>query len=142
MNSELKKGQIVAVWDRDDCAKFIRIFVRTMQVGNRRELFECRLPDDATGILPVELWEHCVPLEEVEPDAFIGRERHAREQDRAVEEESKLVQGLRRQIDWLCRELGRRRSCCPPVTHCVVEKQCRVCWEEASFKATREESHA
>ena len=144
MNSELKKGQLVAVWDRDDCAKSIRIFVSTMQAGNRGELFECRLPDDATGILPVELWEHCVPLEEVEPGAFIGRERHAREQDRAVEMESELVQRLRRQVRWLAQRLANNM---PPETDCSgcfgwfpnsphrEDGRCAICWEEASLKA-------
>ena len=88
-------------------------------------------------------YKECLPAEEVWPDIFLGWERRAREQDdRAVEMESELVQRLRRQIDWLCRELGRRMSCCPPETHCVVEKQCRVCWEEASLKATKEEGYA
>ena len=73
--SDLKKGQIVACWDREDCDKFIRIFVSTRKVRNRGEFFECRLPGDAKGILSVELWEHCVPLEEIEPDAFLAREK-------------------------------------------------------------------
>ena len=139
--SELKKGQIVACWDREDCNRFIRIFVSTRQAGNKGECFECRLPSKAKGFPIVELWEHCVPLEEVEPSAFIGWERRAREQDdRAVEMESELVRRLRRQIDWLCGESGRR--CCPPATHCVAETPCRSCWEEASLKAVKEKDHA
>ena len=135
--SKFKKGQLVVVWDRDDCNKFIRIFVSTMHVGNRGELFECRLPDDATGILPVELWEHCVPLEEVEPGAFLSCDRELVDSLQNDRERQYL------QIQWLCEQLDRLSQ---DSGHCMLpsvipsDDSCRVggcesCWEEASLKA-------
>lgn len=75
---ELSDNQIVACWDREDEDKFIRIFVKKRRVRNRGEYFECRLPGDAKGMLAVELWENCLPLEDIEPDAFLAREKDAK----------------------------------------------------------------
>lgn len=71
MSKQFKKGQIVACWDRDDCDKFICIFV-----AKEGKFYKC------TRAEPVchdeeceEWWDHCVPLEEIRPDAFLAREK-------------------------------------------------------------------
>ena len=67
---ELQKDQIVACWDREDCDKAIRIYVGKEGMEHR-----CRLPGIEHGDPIFELWEHCVPLEELAPEAFLARER-------------------------------------------------------------------
>ena len=70
--SELRKGQIVACWDREDCDKSIRIFV-----CREGECYRCRLPGIEFGDPDFEIWEHCLPLEDIAPEAFLAREKTA-----------------------------------------------------------------
>ena len=70
--SELQKGQIVACWDREDCDKSIRIFV-----CREGECYRCRLPGIEFGDPDFEIWEHCLPLEDIAPEAFLAREKTA-----------------------------------------------------------------
>lgn len=154
--SEFKKGQIVACWDRDDCDKIVRIFV-----SKEGDYFRCCMAGEENCSVDrvfawTEEWSYCVPLEEVEPGAFLARDREiidglrqelARERRtgeqaaEAVAMESELVQRLRRQIAWLCKELEECKGfVCPPKTQCVIQKPCRVCWEEASHKAVEDKT--
>ena len=68
--SELQKGQLVACWDRDDCDKFICIFV-----AKEGHFYRCTRAESVCYDEEGELWEHCVPLEEVRPDAFLACDR-------------------------------------------------------------------
>ena len=70
---ELQKDQLVACWDREDCDKAIRIYV-----GREGENHRCRTPGIMHCHPDFELWEHCVPLEELAPEAFLARERRAK----------------------------------------------------------------
>ena len=70
---ELQKDQIVACWDREDCDKAIRIYAGKEGMEHR-----CRLPGIEYGDPVFELWEHCVPLEELAPEAFLARERRTK----------------------------------------------------------------
>lgn len=72
---ELQKDQIVACWDREDCDKAIRIYVGEEEMTH---LHRCRLPGIEHGDPDFELWGHCVPLEELAPEAFLARERRAK----------------------------------------------------------------
>ena len=74
---ELRENQIVACWDGVDENRFIRIFVKKRKVRNRGVFFECRPPEGAKGMIGVEIWENCTPLEDIEPDAFLAREKDA-----------------------------------------------------------------
>ena len=136
--SRFKKGQLVAVNspEEDDRQWHLRLYEN--QIGP--DLHRTHNPDEET----YDTWSLCRPAEEVWPELFSAKEIRVVDQAlHAVEMESELVQRLRRQISWLCRELGRRRNCCPPETHCVIETPCSTCWEEASLKAvTKEEDHA
>ena len=69
--SELQKGQIVACWDREDCYKTIRIYEGKHDGKNHR----CSTPGIAVEDILFELWEYCVPLEDVAPEAFLAREK-------------------------------------------------------------------
>ena len=69
---EFRQGQLVAVWDREDCDRFIRIFV-----CREEERYRCRLPGIEFGDPDFEIWEHCIPLEDVAPEAFLAREKTA-----------------------------------------------------------------
>lgn len=132
MSELLQKDQIVACWDRDDCDKAIRIYI-----GKDGMVHRCRLPGFEHGDPDFELWEHCVPLEELAPEAFLARESSAGEQAAdAVAMESDLVQRLRRQIRWLCQELAHAEGLCPSVSAIAsCDKDCPRCWEQASRKA-------
>ena len=72
--SELKKGQIVACWIDDGFVKVIRIFDH-----KRCNKFMCRLPDNTLD--EEDEFGYCMPLEEVEPSAFLGREKPPVEED-------------------------------------------------------------
>lgn len=67
---ELQKDQLVACWDREDCDKAIRIYV-----GREGEYHRCRTPGIVHCHPDFELWDKCVPLEEIAPEAFLARER-------------------------------------------------------------------
>lgn len=144
--SEFKKGQLVAVKIPGATKWELRVFER---VALTDEPF-CvevivRRPENATGYCVC--MESVCPAEEVWPNIFIGWERRAREQDdRAVEMESKLAKRLKRQIRWLCRSLAERTHValdCPQDMDCsFIEADCSRCWEEASFKAVKENDHA
>ena len=69
----LQKDQLVACWDREDCDKAIRIYV-----GREGEYYRCRTPGIAHCHPDFELWDHCVPLEELAPEAFLARERRTK----------------------------------------------------------------
>ena len=66
----LQKDQLVACWDREDCDKSIRIYV-----GAEGKFHRCRLPGVTHCHPDFELWEQCIPLEELAPEAFLARER-------------------------------------------------------------------
>lgn len=79
---EFRKGQLVAVWNSNYSNRHIRIFVEigTSSFGGDT-VFLCReAGEDEKYAIP---WPHCLPLENVEPEAFLARERSRR----AVEEE-------------------------------------------------------
>lgn len=136
--NEFKKGQLVACWDRDDCDKAIRIYV-----GKEGMFHRCRLPGFEHGDPDFELWEYCVPLEELAPEAFLARERRAGEQAAdAVAMESELVQRLKKQIAWLCSNLTGALNAgkhCPPNARCDGRVECEDCWSFAAEIATEEE---
>ncbi len=142
MSSEFRKGQLVAVRAYSDEPWEPAIFERIE--GN---FFICRslLNRDAWLERP---WMKAKPAEDVWPDIFIGKERRVADQSlHAVEMASELVQSLRRQIRWLCRQINEvafefgRDYVCPPSQ--TIDKGCQsncvACWEEASLKAVAEE---
>ena len=135
MSELLQKDQIVACWDREDCDKTIRIYI-----GKEGMVHRCRLPGIEHGDPDFELWEYCVPLEELAPEAFLARERRSGEQATEVMAmESDLVQRLRRQIRWLCQELAPARIICPSVSAIAsCDNDCPRCWEQASRKAVED----
>ena len=134
MSEQFQKGQLVAVRDRDDEEWILRVY-DCESAG----FYWCYLPDRVYG----GWWNQIRPAEEVWPELFIDKERRAVDQAiHAVEMEQDLVQRLRRQIRWLCEQLGRRSNCCPPKTHCIVQTPCPDCWEWASLKVAKGESDA
>jgi hypothetical protein len=137
MSEQFKKGQLVAVRSSSPEYRRIRIFVG---MGKKE-------PDGTVAYLCREAgerdtdaltWPHCVPLEKVDPGAFIARESNATEAAiHAVEMESELVQRLRRQIEWLCEELADDDSLCvDPSAIDLCDHECARCWEQASLKAS------
>lgn len=137
---EFKKGQIVVVNspEEDDRQWHLRIYESKIA----RDIHKTYNPDKED----YDTWSLCFPAEEVWPNIFLGRERDAGEQsDHAVE-----VQRLRRQIEWLCRQIQSLAdiewgNVCPPVgmSPYYIDCQCNciACWEQASLKAvTKEES--
>lgn len=75
--TEFKKGQLVACWDREDCDKAIRIHIGKEEITH---LHRCRTPGIVHCQPDFGLWEYCVPLEELAPEAFLARERRTGEQ--------------------------------------------------------------
>lgn len=130
--SKLQRDQIVACWDKEGEDKFIRIFVGIRKVRNRGEFFECRLPGDAKGILAVELWENCVPLEEVESGAFLSCDRNL--VDSLQEDRERMHQA----IGWLCdrlEETSREHHVCPPnALPDDCDNACWECWQQAVYE--------
>lgn len=139
MSEKFQKGQLVAVNcpAEDDRQWHLRIFKEKRPDGHfvaeddKREAWA---------------WQVCRPAEEVWPDIFLGRLTPAAAN--AVAMESELVQRLRKQIRWLCRqiqsiadieELG---NVCPPVGMSPYYNNCQcnciACWEQASLKAVEE----
>ena len=139
--NEFKKGQLVACWDRDDCDKMIRIFV-----CKEGEYFRCRMAgeekNDVDRVFPwTEEWSCCIPLEEVEPGAFLSCDKELVDSLQNDRERQYL------QIQWLCEQLDRLSQ---DSGHCMLpsgiplDDSCRVggcesCWEQASLKAVEEE---
>lgn len=129
--NEFKKGQLVAVrygpsWEP-------RIFRRKDDDG-----LWC-MDFLSHGASPYAQ-EDVEPAEDVWPEIFLGWEHRAREQsDHAVEMESKLVQRLRRQIEWLCQELGHADMCPSVSAIASCDNDCPSCWKQASLKAVKEE---
>lgn len=132
MSEEFKKGQLVAVRDDANGRWSIWIYDHASPEG----LHLCRPP----SMCGPHWWRECRPAEEVWPEVFLGWERRAGEQAAdAVAMESELVQRLRRQIGWLCQELGHADDLCPSVSAIAsCDKDCPRCWEEASLKAVKE----
>ena len=129
--SDLKKGQIVACWDRDDCDKFIGVFI-----AKEGTLYRCARAESRN--LNCELWQCCVPLEEVRPEAFLGCDREI------IDSLRQELQRLRRQIRWLCQQLQKigdrngEQECPPSPYHDCRRGSCAECWEQASLKAVKE----
>ena len=130
--TEFKKGQLVAV--RYGSSWEPRIFRRKDDDG-----LWC-MDFLSHGASPYTQ-EDVEPAEAVWPEIFLGWERRAGEQAAdAVAMESKLVQRLRRQIAWLCRELGHSDDLCPTfLMTAPCDHDCAKCWEQASLKAAKEE---
>ena len=140
--ADFKKGQLVAVNSpaEDDRYWHLRIFKEKRLDGHFV----------VGGDRGEEAYQLCFPAEEIWPNIFLGWERRAGEQATdAVATESELVQKLKRQIAWLCRqfqsiadieELG---NVCPPVGMSPYYNNCQcnciACWEQASLKAVEEE---
>jgi hypothetical protein len=132
--AEFKKGQLVAVNspEEDDRQWHLRIFKRKRPDGHYV------VADDKGKDWA---WQLCLPAEEVWPEIFLGWERRAGEQAaEAVAMESELVQRLRRQVAWLCQELGHSDDLCPTfLMTAPCDHDCPRCWEEASLKVVEEE---
>lgn len=137
---ELKKGQIVAAWSSNYSTRHIRIFVEIGTNSFGDTVFVCReAGEDEKHAIP---WPHCLPLEDVEPGAYIGWERNAREQAAdAVAMEVELVQRLRRQIGWLCQELSHADMCPSVSAIAACDNDCPRCWKQASLKAVGEDDN-
>lgn len=144
--SEFKKGQLVACRDLACEEWMLGIFD-----GERGEGLYVRLPLSLTcSSKRPERFLQVKPAEEVWPNIFLGWERRAGEQTaEALAMESKLVQRLRRQIEWLCRQimanaLYRKQSeFCPPLDMPTgpdgrCQRSCEACWEQASLKAVED----
>ena len=146
---EFKEGQLVAVKIPGATKWELRVFER---VALTDEPF-CvevivRRPENATGYCVC--MESVCPAEEVWPEIFLGRKRRAGEQAAdAVAMKSALVQRLRKQIAWLCRQimtnaLHRKQSdFCPPLDMPIgpdgrCQRSCIACWEQASLKAVED----
>lgn len=135
MNSEEDKIVAVNSPEEDDRQWHLRLY--ESQIA--RDVHKTYNPEKEN----YDTWSLCRPAEDVWPDIFLGWERRAGEQTAdAVAMESALVQRLRKQIRWLCEQLGRRSNCCPPKTHCIVQTPCPDCWEWASLKVAKGESDA
>lgn len=145
MNAQFKKGQLVAVRAYSDEAWEPAIFERI-----EGKYFICRSLLNRNAWLE-RPWMKAKPAEDVWPEIFLGWERRAGEQAAdAVAMESELVQRLRRQIRWLCRQimtnaLHRKQSdFCPPLdmptgTDGRCQRSCIACWEQASLKAVEKQ---
>ena len=145
MNAQFKKGQLVAVKVYSDENWEPAIFERKEGI-----FYICRslLNRDAWLRRP---WSKAKPAEDVWPEIFLGWERRAGEQAAdAVAMESALVQRLRRQVAWLCRQimtnaLHRKQSdFCPPLDMPIgpdgrCQRSCIACWEQASLKAVEKQ---
>lgn len=135
--TEFKKGQLVAV--RDGAPGCIEWHLRQYVA------FDSKNKKHVTSLIGGGsrefCWDECIPAEDVWPGIFIGWERSAREQsDHAVAMESALVQRLRRQIEWLCKQLAHAEDMCPSVSAIAsCDNDCASCWEQASLKAVEEE---
>ena len=129
--AEFKKGQLVAVRAYSDEAWEPAIFERI-----EGKYFICRSLLNRNAWLE-RPWMKAKPAEDVWPEIFLGWERRAGEQAAdAVAMESALVQRLRRQIEWLCQELGHSDDLCPTLLMTApCDHNCAKCWEQASLKA-------
>lgn len=148
--SEFRKGQLVAVGGDTFENRRIRIFCGYYSTGpnDGETWFLCREAGESEK--DAIAWPRCVPLEDVEPGAFLAKEskvflnavsyagffhREANEKDR--------------QIQWLCKRLVGEMvmAKCPPGMGNNCCKDCEFCWELASRKAAmdateEDEEHA
>ena len=131
--SEFKDGQLVACWDRDDCDKTIRIFV-----CKEGEYFRCRMAGEEKNDVDrvfawTEEWSYCIPLEEVEPGAFLGCDKEI------VDNLQKERERLHQAIGWLCdrlEEASREHHICPPnALPEDCDNACWECWQQAVHEA-------
>ena len=134
MNSELKKGQLVAVRDYNEAEWKLRVYDH-----ERSGQHYCRIVD-GLGTVGGVWWAQVCPAEIVWPNIFLAVEREIAE---ALRNERDLHY---RQIRWLCKclqEIGDRNGSqeCPPVPHgdCRIGN-CAECWEQASLEATKEDA--
>ena len=132
--TEFKKGQLVAVNspEEDDRQWHLRLY--ESQIAP--DVHKTYNPEEEK----YDTWSLCRPAEDVWPFIFLGWERKAGEQAAdAVAMESKLVQRLRRQVAWLCQELGHSDDLCPTfLMTAPCDHDCAKCWERASLKAVEE----
>lgn len=103
--SELKRGQLVAVRDRNATMWQLRVVESRPCTGNDDPLIACWAVEAGSPF--VRPWAQAKPAEEVWPELFLDKEQRVADQSiHAVEMEQELVQRLRRQIRWLCEELA------------------------------------
>lgn len=76
--SEFKRGQLVAVSSGTLVNRRIRIFCGYYKAFDGEIMYLCREAGESEK--DAVAWPRCVPLEEVEPGAFIDWERSAGEQ--------------------------------------------------------------
>ena len=80
---KFQKGQLVAVILGSLASRRIRIFCGyyTKPLDDHGTWCLCRNPGEPER--NAVAWPHCIPLEEVEPEAFLAREKVAEEEDDA-----------------------------------------------------------
>lgn len=156
MSEQFRQGQLVAVRDSNDSEWKLRVYDH--ERGGQHYCI-----DPAHEMSQAVWWAQVCPAEFIWPNIFLScdreiidslrqeldKERQIAEQSTyVVAMESELVQRLRKQIAWLCRqiqsiadieELG---NVCPPVGMSPYYNNCQcnciACWEQASLKAVED----
>lgn len=74
----MKKGQLVVVWSWNYSNFRIRIFIDTVKDQNGTTMYRVREAGKTEYESRYDAWYHCVPLEDVEPDVFLGSKKKPR----------------------------------------------------------------
>ena len=131
--SDLKKGQLVAVRDAEDCEWKLRVYDHASPEGLH---FCVGLERGA----PPCWWNQVCPAEVVWPYIFLSVEREIAEF--LQEDKARLY----RQVRWLCERLQAIGDCngtqeCPPSPHHDCRRgSCADCWDLASMDAVKEDT--
>lgn len=128
--ADFKKGQLVAVRDRDKEDWTLRVYDHTSSEG----LIFCRwLVHPAP---PYPTWSiEAKPAEEVWPNIFLSVEREIAETLREQRDQHY------RQLHWLCERLQTLGECPPDGRLRNCRLGCPKCWEMALQEATKENAN-
>lgn len=80
----LRKGQLVAVWSWNYSNLRIRIYIDSVKDAYGTTMYRVREAGKTEYECRYDTWYHCIPLEEAEPDVFIGSKEKPRGRRRSV----------------------------------------------------------
>ncbi len=75
---KLRKGQLVVVWSWNYSNLRIRIYMDSIKDANGTTMHRVREAGKTEHECRYDVWYHCIPLEEAEPDVFIGSKKPSR----------------------------------------------------------------
>ena len=80
----LRKGQLVVVWSWNYSNLRIRIYTDSVKDAYGTTMYRVREAGKTEYECRYDTWYHCIPLEEAEPDVFIGSKEKPRGRRRSI----------------------------------------------------------